>query len=58
MENWQWAVLLKPILAIPILAAMYFLPRYLARLIRPLLPKKWRDVLFEGWQHDKPTRRR
>lgn len=47
-----WALILKPLIAIPILAAMFFLPRYIARLIRPIIPRRWRAVLFEGWQHD------
>lgn len=51
MESTWWALLLKPFIGIAILAAMFFLPRYLARWLYPLIPKRWRAALFEGWEH-------
>ena len=51
MDGWLLALVLKPIVGIAILAAMYFLPRYLAWLIWWMLPAgRFRDALFEGWE--------
>lgn len=50
MQTTWWALLLKPFIGIVILAAMFYLPRYPAMLIRWLMPdcrlKRW---LFEDW---------
>lgn len=57
MQTTWWALLLKPFIGIVILAGMYYLPRYIAWPFQFILPKKWRDVLFEGWEHGSLGRR-
>ena len=57
MSATGWALLLKPFIGLVILAGMYFLPRYIAMLLRPLIPRRWQGVLFEGWEHGSVTKR-
>ena len=58
MQTTWWALLLKPFIGIVIFAGMFYLPRYIAWPFQFILPKKWRDYLFQGWEHESLFRRR
>lgn len=48
MSSTTWALLLKPFVGIVILAAMWYVPRWIARAIKPLFPSgKFKSLLFD-----------
>lgn len=48
MDSWGWALLLKPILGLAMLAFVFGTAWILARLLRPIFPNgKLKDLLFD-----------
>lgn len=57
MDSWSWALLLKPVIGVAILAVMYFGAKYGAWVLYHLTPncrfKRW---LFRDWESERAGR--
>lgn len=53
MQDFGWAMLLKPLIAAGLLLALYWIPHMLAALLRAVMPDgRVKEYLFRGWGDD------
>ena len=57
MGSWGWALLLKPVIGVVVIAAIFGVPMLLAILLRPLFPAgRLKDFLFRERGGERPGR--